>query len=362
MMTAATDDPAGFLSDLKGRIILDEVQRAPDLFRAIKAEVDRDRKPGRFLLTGSADVMLLPNLSESLAGRMEILTLWPLSASELAGNEFSLVDLLFAGAPLPRAEPAAIRSELFRRISTGGYPEVVGRGSARRRSAWFGSYITTILQRDVRDLANVEHLTLLPRLLRLLAARATGLLNYSELARDVGLSLSTLKRYMALLEATFLVQTLPAWSANLGKRLVKSPKVILCDTGLMAHLLGAEDPESAPPHVTGALAENYVAMELKKHLGWSDSNATLYHFRERTGKEVDLILENSAGKVVAIEVKASSTISKRDLRHLKFLRDTLGDRFARGVLFYTGAEYVPFGGKLEAAPLSALAGERHRQD
>lgn len=356
VLAAATEDPAGFLSRYDGPIILDEVQRAPGLFRAIKLEVDRNRQPGRYLLTGSADVLLLPNLSESLAGRMEILTLWPFSGSELTGNKGSFVDALFADRQLPSVPSPESRPALMERIITGGFPEAVTRGSARRRNAWFGSYITTILQRDVRELSNIEHLTLLPRLLSILAARAASLLNHAELSRALGLPQSTLKRYMTLLEATFLVRPLPSWSANLGKRLVKSPKVMLCDAGLMAYLLGVDSGDTVPDHLTGALVENYAAMELTKHLGWSDTRATLHHFRERTGKEVDMVLENAAGQVVGVEVKASGSISRNDLVHLHFLREQLGERFFRGVVLYAGTESISFDEKLEAVPLGVLSG------
>jgi hypothetical protein len=213
------------------------------------------------------------------------------------------------------------------------------------------------LQRDVRELSNIEHLTLLPRLLSMLAARAASLLNHSELSRALGLPFSTLKRYMALLETTFLVRQLPSWSTNLGKRLVKSPKVMLCDTGLMAYLLGVDSGDAVSDLIVGALAENYVAMELTKHLGWSDTRAALYHFREQSGKEVDMLLENAAGRVVGIEVKASGSVSKSDLKHLRFLREQLGERFQRGVVLYAGTESVSFDEKLEAAPLGVLSGK-----
>lgn len=356
ILAAATEDPPGFLSRYDGPIVLDEVQRAPGLFRAIKLSVDRSRQPGRYLLTGSADVLLLPHLSESLAGRMEILTLWPFSGSEMAGSTGSIVDVLFTDRPLPSVSSPEARPVLLERIIKGGFPEAVARGSSRRRNAWFGSYITTILQRDVRELSNIEHLMLLPRLLSLLAARAASLLNHSELSRALGLPLSTLKRYITLLEATFLVRQLPSWSANLGKRLVKSPKVMLCDTGLMAYLLGVDSGHTIPDHLSGALVENYAAMELTKHLGWSNARVTLYHFRERSGKEVDMVLENAAGQIVGIEVKASSSVTKSDFKHLRFLHDQLGERFVRGVVLYTGEESISFGERLEAVPLGFLNG------
>lgn len=355
-LSAAGEDPAGFLSGFDGPVILDEVQRAPGLFRAIKSAVDRERGPGRFLLTGSADMLLLPSLSESLAGRMEILTLWPFAWTELAGVDRSFVDALFSEGPLAPVSTKEGRPALFERMVRGGFPEALTRGTARRRNAWFGAYITTILQRDVRELSNIENLILLPRLLSVVAARAASLLNHSELSRALGLPLSTLRRYMALLEATFLTRSLPAWSASLGKRLMKAPKMLLCDTGLMAHLLGVDSGEKVPDHLAGALTENYAAMELTKHLGWSAVRASLYHFRERTGKEVDLILEDASGRIVGVEVKASAGVARSDFRHLAFLRERLGGRFHRGIVLYTGTESVTFDERMEAVPLGVLSG------
>jgi len=355
VLAAAAEDPTGFIQGLKGPVILDEIQRVPALFPPIKVEVDRHRTAGRFLLTGSANVLLLPDLSESLSGRMEILTLWPFSAGELGSVTETFIDMAFSGRPLLLPASSLSRSELFRRIVAGGFPEAVQRTTPRRRRAWFGSYITTILQRDVRDLANIEHLTALPRLLALLAARATTLLNLSELSRSAGLAQSTLKRYMALLETTFLVQLLPPWSANLGKRLVKSPKILLSDAGLMAHLLGlGNGPAGLGSHVAGPLLENFVAMELRKQAAWSETQPQMFHFRTQTGQEVDIVLEDARGRVVGVEVKAASSVSASDFRHLKALREALGDRFIRGVVLHTGSEGVPFSGDLLALPVSAL--------
>jgi|SRR5882724_11300265 len=353
--TAAEYDPAGFLAGLSGPVTLDEVQRVPDLFLAIKAEVDRDRRPGRFLLTGSADFLLLPRVSESLAGRMEIVTLWPLSQGEIAGRPEGFVDALFGPAlelPTPGTES---RDDILARALLGGYPEIVGKESPARRRAWFTSYVTTILQRDVRDLANIEGLTAFPRLLSLLAARAGSLLNYSELSRSSGLPLSTLKRYFALLEATFLVQTLPAWASNLSKRLTKSPKVLFGDTGLLAHTLGLDASRLAlEPELAGALLENFVLMELRKQATWSAVQPRLFHYRTLAGEEVDLLLEDAAGRCVGIEVKASATLGARDVKPLENLAEALGKRFLRGIVLYTGRTAVPFGERLLALPISAL--------
>lgn len=355
VLAAAGDDPAGFLSGLEGPVVLDEVQRAPDLFLAIKASVDRDRRPGRFLLTGSANALMLPRLSEALVGRMEVLTLWPLAQAEIEKRPpDSLVDALFSDA-VPTTEPGEARAQVLRRALRGGYPEVLERPSPERRRAWWGSYATTIIQRDVRDLAQIEGLTELPRLLALLAAGAGGLLNFAELSRSSGIPQTTLKRYLALLEATFLLGSIPAWSSNLGKRLVKSPKLMLTDTGLMGHMLGAsEGTDVVQAPWLGALVETFVAMELRKHMGWSATAAQLHHLRTQTGQEVDLVLEDDRGRLVGVEVKASATVGGADFAGLRALAEQTGERFHRGVVLYAGREAVPFGERLHALPISAL--------
>lgn len=355
VLAAATRDPAGFVAGLAGPVILDEVQRAPELFLALKTAVDRDRRPGRFLLTGSANVLVLPRISESLAGRMEILTLWPLSQGEIEGAPDSLVDALFARtfAP-PRLQPLD-RADLFERLVRGGFPELVDKPSEARRRAWFGSYTTSILQRDVRDLTNIEDLAALPRLLSLLAARATGLLNYSELSRSSGIPASTLKRYFALLEATFLVLTLPAWSTNFSKRLVKSPKLLLNDTGLLASSLGLNTERmEEDTRLVGPILENFVTLEIRKQVTWSRTQPSLFHYRTQTGQEVDLLLEDPSGRVVGVEVKAGNTVQEKDVRTLQDLAETLGSRFVRGVVLYTGERIVPFSEKIFAMPVQGL--------
>lgn len=355
VLSAAQSDADGFIAGLKDGAVIDEVQRATDLFRAVKGSVDRDRKPGRFLLTGSANVMLLPSLSESLAGRMESLTLLPLSQGELRDRRETFVDRVFGDDAIPVApdsgEPRVIQVAL-----AGGYPEAVSRTNPARRTAWFESYIAAILQRDVRDLANIEGLTEMPRLLKLLATRSAGLLNYADLSRTLGIPQTTLKRYFTLLETTFLVRTLPAWSGNAGLRLAKAPKVHIVDSGLLAGLTDLnEERLSADPTRTGALLETFVAGEIIKQLGWSRTRAQPHHFRTSGGQEVDLVLEDSSGRVVGIEIKASATVTKADFSGLRALRDAAGDRFVRGVVISASGQTVPFeGSQLLAAPVTSL--------
>ena len=353
-LEAARADPEGFVRRLEGPVILDEVQLEPALFRALKAEIDRDRRPGRFLLTGSAHLLVLPQLSESLVGRMEILTLWPLSQSELEDRAADAVDRLWDAAPLPVGD-LDDADDLLARLVRGGYPEVASRGSAARRRAWFDAYLSTLLQRDVRDLANVDGLIAMPNLLRLLAARATALLNATELSRSSGLALTTLRRYLGLLEGVFLVQRIPAWSTNLSKRLVRSPKIGVIDSGLHCHLLGLDARRLAGDRkVLGAVLEGFVVQELTRLASWSEARPRLFHYRTHSGQEVDVILEDAAGSVVGVEVKARATVTARDFRTLRDLAEGLGDRFRRGVVLYTGSTALPFGERLHALPVPWL--------
>jgi uncharacterized protein len=355
ILAAAKADPAGFIAGLAGPVIIDEVQHAPELFPAIKASVDRDRRPGRFLLTGSANVLLLPRLSESLAGRMEVHTLWPLAQAEIEGRRGSAVDDLFSDRLPTRALPAVGREDLIRRLLSGGYPEPLGRRTEARRRAWFNAYLTTILQRDVRDIANIEGLSQLPRLLALLATRTGALLNLSDVASGIKIPYATLHRYMSVLEATFLLQLLPAWSSNLGTRLIKAPKLLINDTGLAASLLGLDARRlEANPVLVGPLLETLVAMELKKAAGWSTVRPSLFHYRTHARQEVDILLESPAGEVVGVEVKAAASAAPADFAGLRSLAAMTGDRFVRGVLLYTGSQVVPFGERLHAIPISLL--------
>lgn len=351
----ARSDPFALVAEHQGLIVIDEVQHAPELFPAIKRVVDADPRPGRFLLTGSANVFLLPKLSESLAGRMEILPLHPLSQSELANSSANIVDALFSGEGWPLDKFATNRNDVCARIVAGGFPEAVGRVAGERRNAWFRSYIAALLQRDVRDLANIDKLTDLPRLLGLLAARVGSLMNMAEISRAVGIPHTTLQRYLALLEATFLFQPLPAWSANLGKRLVKSPKIHLLDIGLTAHLRGETDAGAIglSPNL-GPLLESFVVQEIRKQLGWSRQTASAWHFRTATGSEVDLLLEAPDGRIVGVEVKASGSVTQSDFKGLRILADAVGERFVAGVVIYLGEQSLPFGNRLHALPASIL--------
>jgi len=354
VLNAAKSDPAGFINGLQGAVTLDEVQRVPELFLAIKAAVDRQRQPGRFLLTGSANVLLLPGIADSLAGRMEVLSLWPLSSAEMVDSaRLNRVDALFAGDWSALLVPPCERDALLERLLAGGFPDAVIRTSARRRAAWFDNYIQAVLQRDVRELANIEQLTEIPNLLALLATRSGTLLNFAELSRTAAIAQSTLKRYFALLEMLFLVVRVPSWERNAGKRLVKAPKVFLPDSGLLNYLMGTTlESLSAKPGLPGGVVETFVLAELLKHLAFSEARLSLWHYRTQTNIEVDFVLENRLGQITGIEVKASATVDGKDFKGLRHLQETEAAIFQRGIVLYGGREVVPFGENLWAVPLS----------
>jgi uncharacterized protein len=353
-LAAAQSDPEGFIAGIRGPCVIDEIQRAPDLLPAIKASVDRNRRPGRFLLTGSAQVLLLPRVSESLAGRMEMLTLWPLAQSEIEQTTVNIVDAAFRAEPTLSVGRTEGRDSLMERVLRGGFPEVVARPKPDREP-WLRAYVASVVQRDLRDIANVERLAEIPRLLQVLATRATGLLNLADVARAAGIPHTSLQRYLALLENVYLTLRVPAWHADLGRRLVKSPKLLVTDSALLAHLLGV-DAARLRDNAThlGPLLENFVGIELMKQAECSDSRPRLFHYRSQSGAEVDYVLETPDGRVVGIEVKSSGTIRSDDTRGLRQLEGDLGDRFARGVILYTGERFVPVSERIAALPVSAL--------
>ena len=351
VLAAAEADPAAFVEQFDALTVIDEVQRAPKLLLEIKASVDRRRRPGRFLLTGSANVLTGPKVAESLAGRMEILYMWPLSQGEIARRPEGFIDAL-RRERLPAAPAPIERHELIDRALRGGYPDALNRSEPRRLS-WLRSYITSVLARDVRDLANIDSLTALPRLLALLASRAAGLLNLADISRTAGIPYTSLQRHLALLEKTFLVHQIDAWATNLGARVLKSAKLLLVDSGLAAALLDLRRSQLANHPMFGHLVENFVLMELRKQCSWHAEQPTLYHFRTPKGAEVDAVLEIQ-DQVFGIEIKGTGTVTGDDFRGLRILADIAGKRFRRGVVLHLGQRVVPFGAHLHAVPLSAL--------
>ncbi len=351
-LAAATNDPSGFITGIQKPTILDEVQRIPEIFLPIKHEVDRNRQPGQFALTGSANPLLIPTLGDTLAGRISILELFPLSQGELLGIFDDFIDLAFSDKHPIIAQVS--KKELIEKMIIGGYPNVQSIDE-EQRDQWFDNYITTVLKREISELAKIEGIVEFPQLLRLLATRAGTILNASELSRASMLVNTTLRRYLALLQTVFLVGFLPSWGVNLSKRLVKSPKVYLVDTGLLSYLLGINhDRLSVDSALIGNLFENFVVMELKKQATWSKRRVTLYYYRTLDGIEVDIVLEDKAGNIVGIEVKASETVTAMDFKGLKHMQETYKDRFLKGIVLYAGSEGVPFGKNLFAWPISSL--------
>jgi predicted AAA+ superfamily ATPase len=349
----ALADPTGFVAGLDGNVVIDQVQRAPDLLLAIKETVDRDPQPGRFLLTGSANVLSNRKVKDALTGRMQIVRLWPLSQAEIHGSRNNFIDAIYAQAP-PQIHDAPVgRAAIVEVVAAGGYPEALRR-QGRRRQAWYRDYVDTTLDRDLRDVSDALKLEAMPRLLRLLAAQAAGLLNYNAVANRLQLHPDTIKSYTQLLETVFLVQRLPAWRPGLGAREVHTPKLHLVDSGLLAHLLAADTQRIADDdQVTGRLVETFVAMEIIKHVDWATIDTRVFHYRDGRD-EIDIILESRAGEIAAVEVKAGASLDARDWRSLAKLRDRADRRFRAGVLIHTGRQTLPLGDRLWAVPVSAL--------
>jgi uncharacterized protein len=354
-LSFAQKDPAGFIGQFNGTAILDEIQRAPELFLPIKATVDRSKRRGSFILTGSANVFALPRLADSLAGRVQIVTLWPFSQGEIEGVKENFIDWAFRDQISPPRVPGGDRKELLMRALRGGYPEVFERKTERSRRQWLDSYVTALIIRDVREIGNIRDLKEFPALLNALAIRSSALLNLSDISRTVGIPHETLRRYMALLEALWLIVQLPAWSANLGRRLVRTPKMTLTDTGLLAGLLNLDHRRlNREPVYLGQLLESFVVMELRKQMGWSETPVGIFHFRDQKGAEVDVILESASGDIVGVEVKSTATPRAEDFAGLRYLQATVGDKFRRGFLLYTGDKVMSPSKELYAVPFSAL--------
>jgi predicted AAA+ superfamily ATPase len=354
---AATTDARSFVEQFpEGCLVIDEVQRAPTLVLALKASVDRDRRPGRFVLTGSANLERLPGLEDSLAGRAESVELLGFSQAELAGVHSTFVDRVMAGDIDLAGAAALAREDYVRLACTGGYPEVVARPTTHRREAWFDNYVRRIVQRDVPDLARIHHPSELPNLLRAAAAATGSSPTLTALARTTNLSATTATRYLDVLETIYLVQRVPAWSSNRLKRVARAPKVALLDSGVAAHLMDLDEEALDPgsdPTPFGALVETFVLAELRKLVPLSTARPRLFHYRELDGAEVDVVLERE-GRIVGIEVKASTTLDRKSTRWLERLRDKLGPRFTAGLVLYGGTSNVQLGDRLAAAPISTL--------
>lgn len=350
----AERDPRGFIADLRGPVVIDEVQRVPDLVLEIKDSVDRDRSSGRFLLTGSANLLRSRRVTEALTGRVDIVRLWPLAQHEITGGDGRFVEELLRGE-VPRITGATRGRDAFAEIvAQGGYPEPRSR-SPRGRTRWFQNYLTTTLERDIHDIADLYRDEELPRLLASLATRSAQPANWTAIARELGLADKTVATYTGLLEAIFLVQRIPAWRPSFLQRVLHAPKIYITDTGLLCHLLGANaDRVATDDRVTGLALETFAGMEVIKQAELTEGSPTVSHYRDRDSSEIDLILETRAGKIAAIEVKAAQSVSTSDLRGIRKIRAHAGDNFTAGAVLYTGQDTVHLDDRIWAVPLSGL--------
>jgi predicted AAA+ superfamily ATPase len=352
-LQAAKDDPTSFV-DREGLMVIDEIQLVPELLRPIKVMVDLEPTPGHFLLTGSSRILALRTLPDALPGRMEVIELWPFSQGEISGEPDRFVDAAFQHGPrIDHSSPLRRRNYLDRLV-VGGFPEAVRR-APRRRTAFFDSYLSTLIERDVLELASIERRGDLLKLLALLAGRAGGLLVPTALASQSGIPRTTLVRYLELLSSVFLIKTIPAWSSGQTQRAVGTPKLTFVDTGVACHLIGQDAARLGEPGGSaGPMMENLVAMELARQLTWSEERGRLYHYRTKDKLEVDAVIETPDGRMIGIEVKSGATVRTEDLAGLRSLARLLGDRFIAGYVLYTGQQTLPFGTKIRAVPMDAL--------
>jgi predicted AAA+ superfamily ATPase len=353
---AARDDPAGFLAGLGEQAFIDELQRAPELVLALKAEVDRDTRTGRFLVSGSANLLLAPRIGDSLAGRVERVPLRPFTQAEIARAAVPhWLDELWGGGGAPAIESDAVGSTAHaERILAGGFPVVIARAPARRR-AWLADYIAALVARDVPDLVSIRRPDLLPVLLRHLAGASGSLVSLRPIAQALAVDEKTVRTYVRLLELLHLIVTVPAWTPGIAGRAIRSPRIFIEDTALLTHLLDADAARIVgDPAVSGRAYETFVAMELARLLPHSAVAPAMHHWRGRHGEEVDVVLEDRRGRVIAIEIKAGATIGRGDMRWLAKFRALAGERFVAGLVLCTTRRTTPLGDRIWAIPIEAL--------
>jgi predicted AAA+ superfamily ATPase len=342
ILNAVKNDPVAFLKSHPYPIVIDEIQRAPELFLPIKMMVDQDRKPGRFVLTGSVQILTLPQLSDSLAGRMDIHTLWPLSATEILDSRYSFVDEVFTDQPFVDRQKKEQEVDFL----WGGYPDILKRTIEEQQETWCESYVQTLLYRDLRDIAAIDNVSALMRLLSIIAARAGSLLNIDELSRSTQIPSATLKRYLLVLQWLFLTVSIPAWSGNISRRMVKASKIFMTDVRLLRYFMGLDHSLETQ----GKIVENFVALELLKQISWANRKTNLYHYRTASGQEIDFILERMDGTKVAVEVKSASIFNPRFFNTMKTV-----EGLHKGVVFYQGEHLIQEGNNLWCLPLSYLS-------
>ena len=353
LLNAAQNDPVGFVRELPEEVILDEVQRAPQLFPAIKTSVDANRRPGRFLLTGSANLMLLPSLTESLAGRMEVIRLHPLTQAEIHNAPGQFLHQLMSGR-FSASPVRPVGRQLAAILTGGGYPEPVQRQTQARQRQWHRQYVQAILLRDIQDVAAIRDHGAVEKLLQLLAIRTGQLLNVAEVAAGFQLTRPTVASYIDVLRRLFLVDLLPAWHNNPGNRLIKAPKIHMTDTGLASALTRTSTPDDPAQRVMlGHLLESFVVQEIQRLAGWTDPELEFFHYRDKDQVEVDLVMTRGR-QTWGIEVKASATMVPKDFHGLKRLAEQAQQDFQLGIVLYDGEQVLPFGPKMWAIPLAHL--------
>ena len=351
----AKDDPQGFIRDLD-RVTIDEIQRVPELILAIKMSVDQDRSYGRFLLTGSANVLMLPQVIDSLAGRIEIIRLFPLSQSEILGITPTFLDSLFSNNLNDRtANTPLIGSDLIQMVLTGGYPEVKLRDNQDRQRAWMENYINLISTRDLKDIANIANIAKLPTFLNFIANYSAKIINYSAFASSIDVSYKTSQHYLSMLELVFFTTVIRPWFTNNLKRLVKTPKLYILDSGILTTLLGLNlNSIQQDRNKFGAILETFVLSEILKLISVSNTKITPYHFSQHQKCEVDIVLQSNDGMIVGIEVKSNVSAKPADFKGLKILKDVCKDRFSYGIVLCDRTDVVSCGEKLAMVPLSYL--------
>ena len=360
LLRSSRTDPTGFVVERSHPLLIDEVQRGGDpLILAIKADIDRHPQDrGRYVLAGSSRFLTVPTITESLAGRVRILDLWPFSQGEIDGTNDDFIDVLFQPTDVLRslAPPVLTRADVMERVTRGGFPTAVSIENRRLRRDFFVDYVNTLTQRDLVQLRQPRRVVDVPRLFQAMIARTAQELVPANLASDFGLSHDTVRDYLGLFETIYTHHLLPAWSTNFASRASHRPKIHAVDSGLAAAILGVDAQALARPEhpAAGSLFETFVVGELRRQLTWSDALGRIYHYREHDGREIDVIIETADGRVGAIEVKAARDVDEHDFRHLRTMRDQLGERFINGVLIHLGVRPTSFGDRLTALPVSAL--------
>lgn len=356
-LSSAKQNPQEFIKLCKNPCVLDEIQRCPELLLPIKEFVDESQKKGHFLLTGSADILAMPQVSDSLAGRMAIFELLPLSVQEIFGKQKSWILEIFTN---PSVDVFSDKSNLTyddicQLVITGGYPDVYKSNSKKHKSIWFESYIKTMLERDLRELSDYKSITRTNRLFQLLALRSATIVNIMDFARSSDIPASSIAIYLDALESLFLIKRIPGYYSNLNNRLTKAPKIYLVDSGLMCHQVDIASVKNPWEHREwGQVFETFVVNEIRKQLSWLDTSISLYHYRTHQGKEIDLVLENKQQEIIAIEIKASQKITSAMSKNFAQIKNDTGDKFKIGLIIYPGNSIEILGDRVYAIPLTCI--------